>query len=416
MAGRGLLRGVSLAVFLLAVFNLDPIVRWLWPIPGGDVRRLPVPQASDVALAMRGSAQRWALAPVGGWVAMTGELPLAAWLLGAAVAAWVAGFDLFYAISDIEIDRAQGLHSFPARFGVGAAFWGARVLHVATLLLLAWAGAELDAGVFYWLGVGRRGPARVRACHRVAGRPATPQHGVLHAERRDQHRLLRLRAPGRRDVIRASGLAKRYGDKRVLQGVDFELPRGGFFVVTGPNGSGKTTLLRLCAGLATPTSGELEVDADRAGIGFLGHEPLVYKELTALENLDLYGRLYAIPERRERIGMLLERFGLWDVRAELVSTFSRGMAQRLALCRSLLHDPELVILDEPYSALDEAGADLLDRELAELHHGHVPRRHPRPVAARRSGERLAHALMRRAVPTSSVCAFLGQSSAPGRMT
>jgi 4-hydroxybenzoate polyprenyltransferase len=85
---------------------------------------------------------------------MTGELPLAAWLLGAAVAAWVAGFDLFYAISDIEIDRAQGLHSFPARFGVGAAFWGARVLHVATLLLLAWAGADLDAGVFYWLGVG----------------------------------------------------------------------------------------------------------------------------------------------------------------------------------------------------------------------------------------------------------------------
>ena len=99
-------------------------------------------------------------------------------------------------------------------------------------------------------------------------------------------------------------------------------------------------MLRLCAGLATPTSGELEVDADRAGIGFLGHEPLVYKELTALENLDLYGRLYAIPERRERIGMLLERFGLWDVRAELVST-PRGMAQRLALCRSLLHDPEL---------------------------------------------------------------------------
>ncbi len=95
-------------------------------------------------------------------------------------------------------------------------------------------------------------------------------------------------------MIRASGLAKRYGDKRVLQDVDFELPRGGFFVVTGPNGSGKTTLLRLCAGLAAPTSGELEVGVDRAGIGFLGHEPLVYKELTALENLDLYGRLYAI--------------------------------------------------------------------------------------------------------------------------
>jgi heme exporter protein A len=167
-------------------------------------------------------------------------------------------------------------------------------------------------------------------------------------------------------MIRAKGLSKRYGDKRVLQGVDFELARGGFLLVTGPNGSGKTTLLRLVAGLATPTAGELEVDVDRAGIGFLGHEPLVYKALTALENLDLYGRLYAIPERRERIGMLLERFGLWEARGELVATFSRGMAQRLALCRSLLHEPELLILDEPYSALDEEGAELLDRELTEV--------------------------------------------------
>jgi heme exporter protein A len=167
-------------------------------------------------------------------------------------------------------------------------------------------------------------------------------------------------------MIRASGLAKRYGDKRVLRGIDFELARGGFLVVTGPNGAGKTTLLRLCAGLAAPTSGVLEVNADRGAIGFLAHEPLVYNELTALENLDLYGRLYAVPERRERIGMLLERFGLWDVRNELVSTFSRGMGQRLALCRSLLHEPELLILDEPYSALDEAGVELLDRELAEL--------------------------------------------------
>jgi heme exporter protein A len=167
-------------------------------------------------------------------------------------------------------------------------------------------------------------------------------------------------------VILASGLSKRYGEKRVLRGIDFELERGGFLVVTGANGSGKTTLLRLVAGLAAPTSGELEVDADRAVIGFVGHEPLVYKELTALENLDLFGRLYAVPERRERIGMLLERFGLWEARSELVSTFSRGMAQRLALCRALLHDPELLILDEPYSALDEEGTALLDRELAEV--------------------------------------------------
>ncbi len=143
----------SLAVFLLAVFNLDPVVRWLWPIPVAMFVVYPyLKRVTWLSHAWLGATL--GLAPVGGWVAMTGELPVAAWLLGAAVAAWVAGFDLLYAIFDIEIDRAQSLHSFPARFGVHAAFWGARVLHVATVALLAWAGAELDTGVFYWLGVG----------------------------------------------------------------------------------------------------------------------------------------------------------------------------------------------------------------------------------------------------------------------
>ncbi|HZR91038.1 MAG TPA: ABC transporter ATP-binding protein [Gaiellaceae bacterium] len=167
-------------------------------------------------------------------------------------------------------------------------------------------------------------------------------------------------------MLRARGLGKSYGEKRVLHGLDFDLDRGGFLLVTGPNGSGKTTLLRLCAGLASPTAGELHVGAERSAIGFAGHEPLVYRELTAVENLDLYGRLYHVPERRERIGMLLERFGLWHARNERAGSFSRGMQQRLALCRALLHEPELVVLDEPYSGLDAAGAQLLDRELAEL--------------------------------------------------
>ncbi len=168
-------------------------------------------------------------------------------------------------------------------------------------------------------------------------------------------------------MIRGRDIEKRYGRKRVLRGVDVSVPRGGFVVVTGPNGSGKTTLLRLLAGLALPTRGELLVDADRSRIGYLAHEPLVYRELTALENLDLYGRLYRVAERRERIGMLLERFTLWEARNERVSTYSRGMTQRLALCRTLLHDPDLLVLDEPYSALDESGVALLDRELAGLH-------------------------------------------------
>ena len=166
-------------------------------------------------------------------------------------------------------------------------------------------------------------------------------------------------------MISARNLSKRFGVKRVFDRVDLELVRGDFLLVTGPNGAGKSTLLRVLAGLAAPTKGELELPP-RGQVGYLGHEPLVYRELTALENLDLYGRLYRVPERRERSGMLLERFGLWDERNQRADSFSRGMLQRLALCRTLLHDPELLVLDEPFSALDEDGAALLDRELAEL--------------------------------------------------
>ncbi len=167
-------------------------------------------------------------------------------------------------------------------------------------------------------------------------------------------------------MIRGRGLEKRYGRKRVLREVDLTVPTGGFAVVTGPNGSGKTTLLRLVAGLAAPSRGELAVGVDRSRIGYASHEALVYRELTAMENLDLFGRLYRLPERRERIGMLLERFTLWDARNDRVSTFSRGMIQRLALCRALLHEPDLLLLDEPYSSLDADGALLLDRELAAV--------------------------------------------------
>ncbi len=170
-------------------------------------------------------------------------------------------------------------------------------------------------------------------------------------------------------MISAHGLEKRYGAKRALRPLDLELERGAFLVVTGRNGSGKTTLLRLIAGLAAPTRGTLEVDLDRSRLGYLAHEALVYRDLTALENLDLYGRLYRVRERRERIGMLLERYGLWDARHERSGSFSRGMLQRLALCRALLHDPELLVLDEPFTALDADGAALLDGQLAELQAG-----------------------------------------------
>jgi heme exporter protein A len=167
-------------------------------------------------------------------------------------------------------------------------------------------------------------------------------------------------------VIRALQLERRFGDKRVIHGLDFDLAARECLLVTGPNGSGKSTLLALCAGLLTPTKGEVEVAVSRGRIGYLAHEPLLYRELTALENLNLYGRLYRVPERRERVGMLLERFGLWEVRHERVGAFSRGMVQRLALCRTLLHEPELLLLDEPFAGLDEDGASLLDGELTAL--------------------------------------------------
>jgi heme exporter protein A len=163
-------------------------------------------------------------------------------------------------------------------------------------------------------------------------------------------------------MIVARGLGKRFGERRVLTGVDLDLPAGGLLLVTGPNGSGKTTLLRLLARLAAPTAGTLELPP-RETIGYLGHEPLVYRELTPLENLALFARLYGVE--RERVGMLLERFGLWEQRNDRVSTFSRGMQQRLGLCRVLLHDPALLVLDEPTNALDEPGLALLDAVLDE---------------------------------------------------
>jgi ABC-type multidrug transport system ATPase subunit len=167
-------------------------------------------------------------------------------------------------------------------------------------------------------------------------------------------------------VITARGLEKRFGEKRVLSAIDLDLPAGGFLLVTGRNGSGKSTLLRLFASLLAPTAGRLEVVAPRGAIGFVGHEPLLYPQLTAVENLDLYGRLYRVRDRRRRADILLDRFALGDARSEPVSTYSRGMQQRLALCRALLHEPRLLLLDEPYSGLDRVGSELLDAELGEL--------------------------------------------------
>jgi 4-hydroxybenzoate polyprenyltransferase len=142
----------SLALFLAAVWELNPLVRWLWPIPiVGFVVYPYLKRFTWLCHVWLGAVD--GLAPVGAWVAITGRLPWQAWVLGLAVALWVGGFDLFYALFDEEIDRREGLHSIATRFGTGGAFLGARLAHAATVVCLAAVGLGLEVGVLYWLGV-----------------------------------------------------------------------------------------------------------------------------------------------------------------------------------------------------------------------------------------------------------------------
>jgi 4-hydroxybenzoate polyprenyltransferase len=144
--------GLAFALYLVACFQLDPLVRWLWPIPvAGFVVYPYLKRFTWLSHLWLGAVD--GLAPVGAWVAITGELPWEAWALGVAVACWIAGFDFFYSLFDREIDRQQGLHSVAVKFGVGGAFWGARLLHLATVSLLAAVGLGLGLGWLYWLGV-----------------------------------------------------------------------------------------------------------------------------------------------------------------------------------------------------------------------------------------------------------------------
>ena len=143
----------SLALFLVAVWQLDPLVRWLWPIPVVAFVVYPyLKRVTWLAHLWLGAVD--GLAPVGAWAAISGDVPWQAWALGGAVAAWVAGFDLFYSLLDVEIDRAQGLHSWVTRWGTGKVFSGARGLHGLTGGLLVAAGLGLQVGALYWAGVG----------------------------------------------------------------------------------------------------------------------------------------------------------------------------------------------------------------------------------------------------------------------
>jgi heme exporter protein A len=170
-------------------------------------------------------------------------------------------------------------------------------------------------------------------------------------------------------ALRAAGLRREFGERTALAGVDLSLAVGETLVVLGPNGAGKTTLLRILATLLRPSGGEVEVlgcrlpgEAWRARgrIGFLGHEPLLYRELSGRENLRFHARLHGLDgERAEvRIGELLEAVAMERRADERVAELSAGMRQRLAICRCVLHEPELLLLDEPDSNLDLEGREL----------------------------------------------------------
>jgi heme exporter protein A len=176
-------------------------------------------------------------------------------------------------------------------------------------------------------------------------------------------------------MIEVSQLTKSFGPRQALAGVDLHIAPGECIVLCGPNGAGKTTLLRILATLARPTSGTVRIaglDPAKAGadvrqhIGFLSHRTLLYDDLTAEQNLAFYARMYAIPDAQARIAGLLERVGLTARRHDLVRTYSRGMQQRLAVARAVLHRPSLILLDEPYTGLDPLAADALTALLTDL--------------------------------------------------
>lgn len=176
-------------------------------------------------------------------------------------------------------------------------------------------------------------------------------------------------------MIEVRRLVKTFGIKPVLRGVDFRVDEGEFVALLGPNGAGKTTFLRILASLSRPTLGEVslaghalpaEAAAVRRILGVVSHQPLLYGDLTAEENLRFYGRMYGVAHLERRVREVLETVGLSARRQDLVRQFSRGMQQRLAIGRAILHEPEVMLFDEPHTGLDPEAAAMLDGLLQEV--------------------------------------------------
>jgi heme exporter protein A len=176
-------------------------------------------------------------------------------------------------------------------------------------------------------------------------------------------------------MIDVRRLVKTFGWKPVLRGLDFHVEPGEFVALLGPNGAGKTTFLRILASLSRPSMGDLTVggyrlpgqaSAVRRILGVVSHQPLLYGDLTAEENLRFFGRLYGVPRLETRLREVLEMIGLSARRRDLVRQYSRGMQQRLAIGRAVLHEPEIMLFDEPHTGLDQEASHMLDEVLRQV--------------------------------------------------
>jgi len=187
--------------------------------------------------------------------------------------------------------------------------------------------------------------------------------------------MMEIEPASRKEAITIRGLVKRYHFRPVLNSLTFNLKDGDFCVLVGANGAGKTTLLRILAGLAQPNQGDVLIDGlalksspnTRKAIGYIGHQPMFYEDLTALENLWHYARLYGINQPKTQIAAAILASGLGAFQDLPVRTYSRGMQQRLSITRALLHDPKILLFDEPYTGLDQEAAQGLDQRLQSLH-------------------------------------------------